>query len=167
METPVAVDPVLADICGRLYDIVDDNLRANGHVMRFSRELTVSQIRKGDFDPCDFDHLSCHDFLVVCYMRLLGRLPESRLRFYPTADDEVPPGCDAPWCHVVLPEFFKSLEFLKYHEIEHPPPPLPPPPPPPSFLNERLYFKVRAILKHITPFFLRDALNSLLRHDEH
>ena len=68
-------DAQLVDICGKLYDIVDDNLRKSGNVFRFSRELTISQTQEGTFDPFDFDGLSCHDFLMACYMRLLGRLP--------------------------------------------------------------------------------------------
>ena len=163
-----AQDAQLVDICGKLYDIVDDNLRKSGNVFRFSRELTISQTQEGTFDPFDFDGLSCHDFLMACYMRLLGRLPVARLRFYPTSEDEVPGGCNAEWCHAALPAFFKSVEFQEYHTTEDPPPPPPPiqpPPPPPAFMNKRLYFGVRSVLKHITPFFLRNALNSLLRHE--
>ena len=103
-------------------------------------------------------------------MRLLGRLPDSRLLFYPTPEDEVPGGSNPSWCHFILPEFCNSVEFQEYHQVEDPPPPPPPiqpPPPPPAFVNERLYYGVRSVLKHVTPFFLRNALNSLLRHDEH
>ena len=168
----VTQDPLLSNICGKLYDIVDDNLRKSGNVMRFSRELTVSQTRGGPFDPFDFDDLSCHDFLMACYLRLLGRLPDGRLRSYPTPKDEVPAGCDADWCHSILPEFYNSEEFHRYHGTEDPPPPPPPPPPPlppppapPRYVNKRLYFGMRSVLRRITPFFIRNAINSLLRHE--
>ena len=152
-----------------LYDIVRRNMRLNGLAMRFGKPLFLYQIKNVNdcFDPEEMEELSCHDFLFACYLRLLGRLPEIPLDSYPGPDDIVPKGCDKDFSRRVLPEFLNSLEFRNYHEIEDrpPPPPVsPPPPPPPRFMSERAWTMIRAILKPITPFFLRKILNEPFRH---
>ncbi len=157
-----------------LFDMARRNMRRNGQIMRFGRDLVLYQIpdEHGIFDADEMTALSCHDFIFACYMRLLGRLPEKAIISYPTPRDVVPPGRDEEFVRHVLPEFTNSLEYREYHAIEDPPPPpppppppQPPPPPPPRFINARLWYGLRAALKPLTPFFLRKFLNRAVHHD--
>ena len=100
-----------------LYDIARRNMRQNGLVMRFGRDLVPFLVPSEEerFDLDEMEDLSCHDFIFACYMRLLGRLPEMRITHYPGEDDPVPPGCDPMYAERVLPTFLNSQEFREYH----------------------------------------------------
>lgn len=147
-----------------LYGVVSRNLRQHGRSMRCGCDLILRCIPDEDglFDPDDLEGLSCREFLFACYMRLLGRIPERTLNTYPTRADPVPIGRDKEYDARVLPTFIYSNEFRLVHEVEDPP--LPVTPPKPSF-GERLSTSTRAILKRITPLFIRKILNSVFRHD--
>ncbi len=146
-----------------LYGVVSRNLRKHGLSMRFGSNLLLSSIpdEDGVFDPDDLDGLSCREFLFVCYMRLLGRLPERTFNSFPTPDTPIPPGRDKEYKESVLPSFLLSDEFRLYHGVEDPPRPSPPPPPP---FGVRLVRFGRGAIKRITPLFARKIFNSVFRH---
>ena len=145
-----------------LYGIARRNLRRNGLVMRFGRDLVRFLVppEDGRFDLDEMEGLSCHDVVFACYMRLLERLPEKKISNFPGNGNPVPLGCDSSYAASILPEFLNSLEFRAYHEVEDPPPP---PPPPPFFVSKRLWYGLRAVLKPLFPFWLRKALNDAVR----
>lgn len=71
------------ELCRKIYDIVEDNLLKAGEKMAFGKFSFCSQMKKKNRDSFDlFDisnlHLDRKEFVEICYLVLLNRLPEEQ-----------------------------------------------------------------------------------------